>query len=180
MRSTRSCLPARWAGLVAIGAVHRLVPSGLEGHEGFLPAPRAGRGVHLPLWTVVAAGGTSAVRTAGIAAAGPPLCPAAWTALRILVAAFRVVLLVVCAKGEFLAALGAGQSSIGRIHRFQLFCKSRSERAGRSHGCDQRTSEHRTVPTTSSLANRSSGPLCARTLNALCDPVSGGGVSQAA
>jgi hypothetical protein len=147
-------LPARLTRLVAIGAVHRLVPARFERHEGFFSTPGASRRVHLPLRAVIAARRTSAIGATRVTTAGTPLCSAGGAPLGVLVATLGVVLLILRAEGEILAALGAGQGSVGRVHSFQFFCKSPSGRAGRSHERNQRTSGHRTVPTASSVPHQ--------------------------
>ena len=133
LSSRRERLPARLARLVAIGAVHRLIPSGLERYECFLPAPGAGSGEHLPLRAIVAAVGASSVGSTRVATTGAPLGATGGAALRILVATTGVELLVVSGEGELLVALDTGKGTVVVIQVFQLSLVSlvNADRTGR-------------------------------------------------
>ncbi len=104
-------LPARGTrgGLVAIGAIHGFVAARLKGHLRFLAAARAGGRVHLPLGPVVPSVVATAIgRTGATTLAVPPFSTAARAALRILIAASGMELLIVRAEGELVAALDTG------------------------------------------------------------------------
>lgn len=111
-------LPARrLSRLEAIRAVHGLVAPGLEWHARFVAAAGAGGGEHLALRSGVTAAAASTKSTAALSTA---FCTATRTALRILITAFPMELLVIGAERERVTALHAGQFSVCIHQGFQL------------------------------------------------------------
>jgi hypothetical protein len=101
--------------LEAVAAVNRAVATWLEGHTRDLAAAAAGHLEHLALHagTAIEAAATATISTLALA---PALGATGAAALGLAKAAGLIKLLVVTAEQEFLAAVGAGQSLVGKWH----------------------------------------------------------------
>ena len=106
--------------LEAFGTINGFVTARLKGYLGFLAAARAGGAEHLTLAARTAAvAATRPVRTVSAAAVALSLacCATVRAATWFRVATRRVELLLAAGKHKILAAVAAGQRSIGRHRR---------------------------------------------------------------